>query len=137
MRSGGQLSLEFLLLLAAVFAVVAVLLPTVQRVHSDALLALDRENAAVFAGRLQHAVDEARFLADGSIASVEAQPFGKWTVRAEGENFFVALENGAGGEKTLGVLLPNSVDFPKIVFSGRKVFVVEKKAGLVYLYTAS
>lgn len=141
MRCRGQLSLEYLILLAAVLAVFAMLLPLLGSIYSHGLFALDSINAKQFTASLQQHADEMRFQADGAIASFSVLPFTNWGIRSNAEQFFVAVTDPEGKPKEFAVLFPNDVKAPNDVKlqpatleKGKEThFVVQKLSGQILL----
>jgi uncharacterized protein (UPF0333 family) len=110
MRCRGQLSLEYLILLAAVLAVFAMLLPLLSSIYSHGLFALDSINAKQFAVSMQQHVNEMRFQADGAIASFSVKPFNNWGIRSNAKQFFVAVPDPEGKPKEFAVDFPNEIE---------------------------
>jgi len=137
-RARGQLSLEYLLLLAVSFSILAFMLPLLQGVYSSALHAMDATNAGRFAASLQQGVDELSFLGDGSKISASPSPFTRWAVYSEGKSLVVSVEGGAyGSARAFRVFFPNDVSFGRVEFSERKGFLLEKESGAIYLKIVS
>ena len=138
MRARCQLSLEYLLLLAVSFSILALMLPLLQGVYSSALHAMDAGNAGRFAASLQQGVDELSFLGDGSKISASPAPFTRWAVYGEGKSLVVSVEGGVyRSARAFRVFFPNEVSFGRVEFSGKKGFLLEKEAGAIHLKIVS
>ena len=140
-RAGGfpraQLSLEYLLLLAACFAAFALLLPAAHNVYSSALFALDSKAAGLFAQQMQACVSEMRFLGDGSTMAVSARPLTAWLIQGDNDSLLVSVEAQGGSGRNFRVVFPNKISFNPERLGREKSFILEKRNGLIYLNTAS
>ncbi len=136
MRSSrGQLSLEYLILLAAVLAVFAMLLPLLGSIYSHGLFALDSINAKQFTASLQQHANEMQFQADGAIASFSVLPFTKWNIHSTAEQFFVTVPDPEGKPKEFAVDFPNEIELQPATLSKEKEtnFVMQKQLGEITL----
>jgi len=131
-RGVGQVSLEYLLLLLAVLAIFAALLPLLNSVYGLSLFALDSVNAKHFAFSLENAATEVSFQADGASRSVEARPLSSWRFSSSG-NTVEILVHGPSGEKSFTVIFPNELAPETISFSSEQSFFVRNQNGLVLL----
>ena len=133
MRCNGQLSLEYLLLLAAVLGIFAVLLPLLNNVYAVNLFALDSLNAKRFTLSLQQAIEEMSFQAEGSVTSIEAQPLSSWLISSKAEKLFVAVQGPDSREKLFTVLFPNKVGFKPVSISSKTSFLLLKRSAEITL----
>ena len=132
MRCNGQLSLEYLLLLLAVLAVFAALLPLLDQTFKVSLFGLDSVNAKYFQNKLQHFVNEMDFQADGSKTILEANPLGQWTVSSSGKTLSIKV-HGPETEKTFEVFFPNELNLKKQTLSSNAFFSLSKDSGKIIL----
>lgn len=133
MHSIGQLSLEYLLLLAAVLAIFAMLLPLLNSVYATSLFGLDSLNARNFASSLQAAIEEMSFQADGSAILVEARPLSNWIVSLAGERLLVSVQGPEESKKQFEVLFPNKAGNYTLSLSSKTLFLLKKQSGKVRL----
>ena len=131
--SKGQLSLEYLLLLLAVLSVFAVLLPLLNTVFELSLFGLDSVNGKRFSFQMQESLAKMSFQADGSITSIEANPFGKWRIHSKGEELFVAVKGPGEREKLFTILFPNSLQMQETIVEGKTSFLLKKLGGKILL----
>ncbi len=123
----GQLSIEYLLLLLAVMAVFAFLLPLLNHVYHLALFGFDSANAGRFVQSVDAAVAQMRFLADGSAKTITAYPSIPWTVYAEGKSFTVVVKDSQlAAEKRFVAPFPNAVRLQPRSFSESRDFLIKK-----------
>jgi len=131
MHFEGQLSLEYLLLLAVVFSAFAFLLPVLNNVFATNLFGLDSVNAKQFSQNLQQAVEEMSFQADGSTKSFEANPFSHWVISSAEEKLFVSVQ-GPGREKVFEVSFPNKISV-QASLKTKASFLLKKESGKILL----
>ena len=135
MRCRGQLSLEYLILLAAVLAVFAMLLPLLSNIYSHGLFALDSINAKQFAVSLQQHANEMQFQADGAVASISVKPFDNWSIRSGSKQFFVAVPGPEGKSNEFAVDFPNEIELQPATLGREKEtrFTLQKCSGRITL----
>ena len=129
----AQLSLEYLLLLAAVLGLFAVLLPLLNNVYSTSLFALDSLNAKRFCLSLQEAIEEMSFQADGSVNSIEARPLSQWNLSSSGKQLLVAVQGPNLVEKKFSVSFPNQVKISPISINSKTGFLLKKHSAKILL----
>jgi len=132
MHCNGQLSLEYLLLLAAVLGIFSLLLPLLNNVFAASLFGLDSVNAKRFSQQLQQAVEETSFQADGAATLIEAEPLGKWRLFSEKETLFILVSGPSQREKGFEVVFPNPVVLETTI-SHKTVFVLRKHDARILL----
>lgn len=133
MQSSGQLSLEYLLLLAAVLCVFALLLPLLNNVFQLCLFGLDSVNAKRFSAELQENVSQMSFQADGAAAIIEASPMLPWEISSDGNTLSVSVQGMDGNEKSFSVSFPNEIKFSGALLEGKKSFFLRKSSGKILL----
>ncbi len=132
MRCNGQLSLEYLLLLLAVLAVFAALLPLLDQTFKASLFGLDSVNAKYFQNKLQHSVNEMDFQANGSKTILEAEPLGQWIVSSSGKILSIKVQ-GPETEKSFEVFFPNKLVIESKALSDNTSFFLSKVSGKIIL----
>ena len=134
MRCHGQLSIEYLLLLLALLAVFAALLPLVDQTYKAGLFGLDCVNAKRFTQQLQSHVEEMSFQADGSLALIEVQPLEQWRISPSGKTLALNVLGPGGREKRFAVGFPNELMPTGIVLlDGKATFALRKASGKIFL----
>ena len=130
----GQLSLEYLLLLAAVMAVFAFLVPALNHVYAVSVYGMDSTGARSFADAVESTVNEMRFLADGSVKQVKASPATQWSVYAQENVFFVEVVSARlSAKKVFSVEFPNKLALASNLISEASFFAVRKQNGKVLI----
>lgn len=133
LKCRGQLSLEYLLVIASALAVFALLLPLLVQVFQAGVFGLDCVNAGRFSNEMRLAVNEMSFQGSGSVKSIEARPLGEWVVSSEGREFSVLVHGPGGREKAFSISFPNNVFVQRETFSASKAFVLKTESGKVLL----
>lgn len=133
MRCFGQLSLEYLLLLLALLAIFAALLPLMDQTYKAGLFGLDSVNAKRFTQQLQSRVGEMSFQADGSLALIEAQPLEQWRISSSGKTLALDVLGPDGREKQFVVEFPNELAQTSFILDGAATFALRKASGKIFL----
>ncbi|MDO8339029.1 MAG: class III signal peptide-containing protein [Candidatus Burarchaeum sp.] len=95
MRSRAQVSLEFLIILAAFLAFLAVWIPVLGKINDGAQQGIATGYAKESAARLAAALDDVCMLGEGNVRLVEMRLAGPARVEGKGKKVFVV--SGAGG----------------------------------------
>lgn len=132
MRKKAQLSLEYLLLLAAVLCIFALLLPLLNNVFQLCLFGLDSVNAKRFSEEMQGTVARMSFQADGSAATIEANSLLPWKIASSGEKLLILVQ-GRDANKSFGVSFPNKLEAQGALVLGKKSFFLKKASGKILL----
>jgi hypothetical protein len=117
----AQVSLEYLLLFAAFFAALAVLLPVMNQTSKAFLSASDSLLAKRIASEVFEEVSLMEFLSDGSKKVFEYYPINSISVYSKGNSVFFE-----SSEKTYSVQTNSIQIIPKVDFNS-KFFVTLKK----------
>lgn len=128
----AQLSLEYLLLLAAVLCIFAMLLPLLNNVFQLCLFGLDSVNAKRFSNEMQATVSQMSFQADGAAAIVEANPLLPWKISSASEKLLILVQ-GKDGNKSFSVSFPNRLEMQDALIEGKKSFFLKKASGKILL----
>ena len=130
----AQLSLEYLILLAAVLAVFSLLLPLLGQAYHASLFGLDSVNAKQFIQSLESTAQEMRFLADGSAKRIDASPITEWSVSCSGKNLGLTVKSSAlQEEKRFSAQLPNGIQLQPSSFTEPTAFLIRKAGGRVLI----
>lgn len=133
MHSSGQLSLEYLLLLAAVLSIFALLLPLLNNVYELSLFGLDSVNAKSFAFALQEAIEELSFQADGAAIYIPAKPLTQWELSCSGKQLLLRVQGPSQRQKSFEVGFPNNLAFGSASIGSETVFRLKKVSGQILL----
>lgn len=102
----GQLSLEYLLLSAALLAVFAIVLSAAATLFQSALFAVDAKNAVLFSNELEKNINYLGLLSSGSQIEMDARPMAQWHIFFSGGRIFVQAENKGFGQKKSAGFFP-------------------------------
>ena len=133
MHRSGQLSLEYLLLLAAVLSIFALLLPLLNNVYELSLFGLDSVNAKRFVLSLQEAIDEMSFQADGAAIYIPARPLTQWELSCSGKQLLLRVQGPGQRQKSFEVGFPNNLAFGSASINSETVFRLKKVSGQILL----
>ncbi|GEM_PF-2495012 len=128
----AQLSLEYLLLLAAFFSVLLLMLPLIQRAYALALFGFDARQAESFSRDFAQKARQLSILSENSVLSIEIQPLQEWQISASGKKLVVSFgSKQLGKTKTIETELFADFALFEKTASGKTVLVLEKKGGLL------
>ena len=114
-QSFGQLSIEYLLIAAAVLAMLAALALSFNSVLFSGLFVLDVQNARAFLFDLQKKSESLSFYGEGSFVRTQTSFFNEWRVYSDNEFLFVEVSSKKlGMSKTIKVApsIPVVADIP-------------------------
>ena len=131
MNSRAQVSLEYLIILAAFFAVLAVTLPAAASATNQFFGASDAMLAKSISQQVQEQENLFHFLGDGSAVTLEFVPAKLVSIYSEGNELVII-----GGEKEFRSTLKSPQLIPRQDFSS-KFFVALKKVGGFTTITAT
>ncbi|MFA6064724.1 MAG: hypothetical protein WCW44_03220 [archaeon] len=128
MRSRAQSSIEYLLLLAAFFGVLGVMLPVMSQTTQGFLSAGDELLAKRISSDLTEQVSLMKFLGEGSTKQFEYFPSKSITVSSRGNEVLFSA-----GENEFPVDLGEIQVFPKQELTGKFFLIIQKKLGRVQI----
>ncbi|MFH1235184.1 MAG: class III signal peptide-containing protein [Candidatus Diapherotrites archaeon] len=130
----GQLSLEFLLIMAGFVLALAVFAPIALKSAKAALFALEVQRAQDFLSEFKSSASVVSFLADGTVKEVKANALKEWLFEAGNGTAKITVESEAlGRKKTLSEKIPACVpEFSKKI-NGKTALRLEKSGGSVLL----
>ena len=129
-KQKGQLSLEFLILLAAFFSVLLLFLPSIAKLHSSSMLALEKKKAVSFAEDLVQAISELQFLSDGSKKLIEINAYLEWQIGIGEKEISIEFSDS---DKKISVneILPIELNPAIFSCSGKCLFSIQKQNGSI------
>lgn len=89
----AQVSIEYLLLLAAFFSFLLLIVPSMGGVYNAGIFGLDARNARSFLNSFESSVKRLSLFGDGSEEIVSAKILTLWRVYSDGEKIFVFVES--------------------------------------------
>ncbi len=135
--SRGQLSIEYLLLLAAFFSAILVFMPTIASLHANAVFASDMRNAQNFIDQLQNASEKMLVLGSGSQMEVDAQILTSWELGINGAKAILKVESkNIAKSKTLTAELAAPLNFAQKTFNSDFKLVLKNNNGKITIEQA-
>ncbi|MCX6802604.1 MAG: class III signal peptide-containing protein [Candidatus Diapherotrites archaeon] len=112
----GQLSLEFLLIMAGFVLALAVFAPVALKSAKAALFAMEAQRAQAFLSEFSSEARQVSFLGEGTVKEVKANALKEWLFEAGNGTAKITVESEAlGREKTFSEKIPAEV----LEFSGK------------------
>jgi len=133
MQNSGQLSLEYLILLAAALSAFAVLLPLLSQTYDAALFGLDCASARSFANGLQHSIADMSIQADGASKILEASPVGQWRLSSKEKELAIEVQGPGSASKIFHVTFPGRLHFPRTILPRQTKLRLSKSQGRILL----
>lgn len=128
--SSGQISLEFLILLAAFLSMLALFVPILNNAYELGKFGLESINAKNFSQNFRQKIEQLSILGNNSKFEIEANPSTEWKINSSGKKFFIKLGNNfLNEEKVFSEELPIEIDFPSESIFEKTVFVLKKIDG--------
>jgi uncharacterized protein (UPF0333 family) len=136
----GQLSLEFLIILAAFFSILLLVLPFLIQAYDLAELGLNRKTAEIFLSEVKGKTSQLNLLSDGSCFELKVTPIQPWEIEFDNNNLKVFFVNQTidplsvelmTGEFELRDL--NDSFISSLEVSEATVFELRKEKGIVVL----
>ena len=88
----GQVSLEYLLVLAAALSITLFLLAPLKAAYHASIFALDTKNASSFLNQLESSAEQLCILGEGTTRTLRAEPMTKWHLENNGNGISLTLE---------------------------------------------
>ncbi|MEW6294800.1 MAG: hypothetical protein AB1467_00710 [Candidatus Diapherotrites archaeon] len=102
-KKAAQASIEYLIVLSAFLALLALFTPIAAKIYYSSLFFLDARNAQSLSHEIKSAVKEMELLEDGSSKSLPANPLNEWRLSVNEEGIQIKIENKESGKtKILG-----------------------------------
>lgn len=115
----GQLSLEYIIILAAFFSFLALLFPQLERVFYAGIFSTDVKNAENFLHSFENSARLLSVLGEGSEQRISARIFTSWEIYLEGNKLIVLVKSKElGKEKKLSAELNAGISMQKISGTG-------------------
>ena len=132
MNSNGQVSLEFLLLLAGFFSVLAIIIPASINLFEVSIFALDARNASIFSEQLSSAIEELSILEDGSMKTLFLNPLLEWRIVSQNNKIVIeVIDEKIGKQKSFIFESNENLSEFNENFSSKSRIIVEKVDGVI------
>jgi len=125
----GQISLEFLILMAAFLSAMLLFVPIANNAYNLGIFGIESAKAKNFAKELKQKIEEMEFLGNNSRIEITANPATKWIVSIENKKIEIKIENDfLEEEKTIEEEFEIELEPAKIEKSinSKTIFALEK-----------
>lgn len=130
--SHGQLSLEYIIILAAFFSFLFFFMPSLYRLYHLAEFSMDVRNAEAFVNSFSNAVNSLAAFENGSEKEQESRILTSWTIYSEGKTIFVVVKsNVLGKSKTLSAEMNAPIQIQRAAHSGRVKIKLKKEQNII------
>ena len=118
MQSRAQLSLEYMLLLAAFFSALLAFIPSISSLHANAVFASDVQNAQNFMNGLESASEKMLILGSGSQLALTARALTVWELGISGPKAILKVKSESiGKSKTIEAELATPFELGQKTFT--------------------
>ena len=127
--STAQISIEYMLVIAAFLGAAALLMPAAQRMNEASSFALEAQNAKAFLGLLGLKAGEMQEYADGSCFEVKAMPNFEWLLGKRDGKILLEIrkgENKKAFERLMDIEIENEIK----ITSGSRIFLSKEEGKL-------
>lgn len=130
-KAAGQVSLEFLILLAVLLSVLGLMIPVFQVVYERSIFALDVVFAQRFCDSFQQKASELALFGSNARFVVRASPLENWALSVEGNELWLEVETDSGLSKEFLRDLPLSAESFSDSVSGSALFELSLSGGVL------
>ncbi|MBS3057561.1 MAG: hypothetical protein J4415_02930 [Candidatus Diapherotrites archaeon] len=132
LHSRAQLSLEYMLLLAAFFSALLVFMPVIAGLHANAVFASDVQNAQNFMNGLESASEKMLILGSGSQLALTARVLTLWQLNINGTKATLVLTSeSAGKSKTFETELAVPLELDQKTFTSGFSMLLKNENGKI------
>lgn len=96
----GQISIEYLLVLAAFFSILGMLLPQITAMYASSVLAIETKNAEQFAETLTNTIQKINIYENNSQTILELNPKLEWIIEVSNK-IAITISSESGQENTV------------------------------------
>ncbi len=135
----GQISIEFLILIAAFLSSMLLLVPIANKTYNIGIFGIESAKAKNFAEQFKQKIDEMNFLGNSSRIEITANPSTKWNITINPDGIRIKIKNDyLEEEKTIETKFENEMEFRKIekTIEKNEIFAVGKNNGIIYIESA-
>ncbi|MDO8537364.1 MAG: hypothetical protein Q7S21_00605 [archaeon] len=130
--SKAQVSLEFLILLAGFFSVLAITIPASINLFEVSVFALDARNASIFLEQISSTVEELSILEDGSLKTLSFNPMLEWRIVLQNNEIRIEVfGEKIGKQKSFLFRTNENLSAFSQTFSSKSKIVVSKIDGII------
>ena len=123
----AQISLEYMIVLAALFSVILVFIPMISETYEAGLFAVDVLNAKTFSNNFSNSLSELNFFSDGAKKRFEINPLNTWEIECKNRVLKITITNSENSnEKVITHTIPDNITCTLTISEKTKI-TIEKK----------
>ena len=133
-KLSAQVSLEYLIVLAAFFSVLLLFAPLISSIYFNSVFSLDLKQAKSFSLEFKNALKELSVLENGSVKSISFNPLNEWSIKAEGKLLQVEIESkDLKKKKTIETELLQEIVFENNFSSQTTIKLIKAESGEILI----
>ncbi len=132
----GQISLEFLILIAAFLSAMLLFVPIANKAYNLGIFGIESAKAKNFTKELKQKIEEMNFLGNNSRIEIAANPATEWIVSIENKKIKIKIKNDfLEEEKTIEEEFKIEIEPLKIekILNSKTIFALEKANNKIWL----
>lgn len=130
----GQLSLEYMILLAAFFSALLIFMPLLINIQSLGIFAEDVKSAELFLSNIKNSADALLLFGNGSKKSLESPILTSWTISSSQNKLFLKVKSTEPPkEKLLEIELNEPISIEEKTFENSISLVLQKESDIISL----
>lgn len=134
MKAKAQISLEYLILLAGFFSVLALIIPQTIKLFEISVFVLDAKNASAFSQEIFAAINELSILEDGSIKTISFNPLLEWNISSQNNAVQIeVIDEKIGRQKFFSVQTSTEMFSFNQNFSAKSSIKLSKNDGKILI----
>lgn len=123
----AQISLEYIIILSALFSVILVFMPMISETYEAGLFAIDVLNAKTFSNNFSNSLSELNFFSDGARKTFEINPLNTWEIECKNRVLKITITNPEiSNEKVIHNTIPDNI-ICKLTISEKTKITIEKQ----------
>lgn len=123
----AQVSLEYMIVLSALFSVILIFMPMLSETYDAGLFAIDVLNAKQFSNDFSNSLSELNFFSDGAKKTFEINPLNTWALKCKNKILTIKITNSkTSHEKVITCKIPDNITFNSLISEKTKI-TIEKR----------
>lgn len=123
----AQISLEYMIILSALFSVILVFMPMISETYDAGLFAVDVLNAKNFSNNFANSLSELNFFSDGARKTFEINPLNIWEIECKDRVLKITITNPElSNEKVISHTIPDNITCALTISEKTKI-TIEKQ----------
>ncbi len=123
----AQVSLEYMIVLSALFSVILVFMPMISETYDAGLFEIDVLNAKNFSNNFSNSLSELNFFSDGARKTFEINPLNTWEIECKNQVLKITITNSENSnEKIITSTIPDNITCTLTISEKTKI-TIEKQ----------